>query len=137
MTSLCVKCGAQLSSSWSFCPRCGTTVVSQPSVSTEIEKAPVKYAFSGLLFGLIVTPMCIIVGVMLCLTGLGAFLGVPLIIGGVLAPLLGPIVGIGELRGKCPSCGIELNNIIKSPSFTCHKCGERIVVQNRRFVKAA
>jgi DNA-directed RNA polymerase subunit RPC12/RpoP len=103
----------------------------------EIEKAPAKNAFSGLLFGFIVAPMCVIVGTMLCLTGLGAFLGIPVIIVGILAPLLGPMIGFGELKGKCPACGTELNNVVNAPVFACHGCGERIVVENHKFIKAA
>lgn len=139
MTNLCQKCGSRLSSPWSFCPACGTAISSPPqqSASPEPEKAPVKNGYSGLLFGLIVAPMCLIVGGMLCLTGLGAFLGVPVILVGILAPLLGPMIGIGEPKGKCPWCGTQLDNVVNSPAFACHQCGERIAVENRKFVKAA
>lgn len=140
MTELCTKCGMQISLPWSFCPHCGTAVQSQPHhqpAPAETEKAPAKNAFSGLLFGFIVAPICIIVGTMLCLTGLGVFLGIPVIILGILAPLLGPMIGIGELKGKCPACGIELNNIVNTPVFACYGCGERIAVENHKFIKAA
>ena len=140
MSEICSKCGAQLSSPWHFCPNCGAAIspeTEQPASPAEREKAPVKAAFSGLLFGMIVAPMCIIVGTMLCLTGLGAFLGVPMIIGGVLAPLLGPMIGIGELKGKCPWCGAAVSNIVNAPGFDCHACGNRIEVQDRRFIRAA
>jgi predicted RNA-binding Zn-ribbon protein involved in translation (DUF1610 family) len=96
-----------------------------------------RSAFSGLFLGVIVTPICIIVGTMLCLTGLGAFLGVPIIIGGVLAPILGPMIVIGEPKGKCPWCGTKVSNVFNAASFDCHECGKRIDAQNRRFVKAA
>ena len=138
MSDHCQKCGAQLSSPWSFCSTCGTRVQphTQPSPA-EHERAPVKHAFSGLLFGLIVAPMCIIVGGMLCCTGLGAFLGVPVIIAGIFAPLIGPLLGIGEPRGKCPWCGAELNDIVNSPAFECHACKGKVLLQDRKFVKAA
>lgn len=137
MSNQCQKCGAHLSSPWSFCPTCGTRIqVQEPAISAEHEKAPVKPAFSGLLFGLIVTPMCLIVGGMLCCTGLGAFLGVPVIIAGIFAPLIGPMVGLGEPRGKCPWCGNELSDIVNSPAFECHMCKGRVELQNSKFVKA-
>jgi DNA-directed RNA polymerase subunit RPC12/RpoP len=140
MSEICSKCGAHLSSPWRFCPNCGVTISPevrrQPSPA-EPEKAPVQGAFSGLLFGMIVAPICIIVGTMLCLTGLGAFLGIPMIIAGVLAPLLGPMIGIGELKGKCPWCGSAVSNIVNAPGFDCHVCSKRIAVQDRKFVKAA
>ena len=138
MSNQCQKCGVQLSSPWGFCPTCGTKVKPpEPTLPAEHENAPVKPAFSGLLFGLIVTPMCLIVGGMLCCTVLGAFLGVPVIIAGILAPLIGPMAALGEPRGKCPWCGEELNNIVNSPAFECHKCKGRVELHNKRFVKAA
>jgi hypothetical protein len=137
MSDHCQKCGVQLASPWSFCPTCGTRI--QPHTHpapAETEKAPVKHAFSGLLFGLIVAPMCIIVGGMLCCTGLGAFLGVPVIIAGIFAPLIGPMIGIGEPRGNCPWCGTELNNVVNSPAFDCHVCKGKVLLQNSKFIKA-
>lgn len=141
MSDHCQKCGSQISSPWTFCPTCGTKIQPPEKLApTEIapsEKAPVKHAFTGLLFGLIVAPMCLIVGGMLCCTGLGAFLGVPVIIAGILAPLIGPMAGIGEPRGKCPWCGAELNDIVNSPAFECHVCKGKVELHNRKFVKAA
>jgi len=138
MSDHCQKCGAVLSSPWTFCPACGTKVQPhQQSAQPEHEKAPVKYAFSGLMFGLIVAPMCLIVGGMLCCTGLGAFLGIPVIIAGILAPLIGPMVSMGEPRGKCPWCGTELTDIVSSPAFECHVCKGKVLLQDSKFVKAA
>jgi hypothetical protein len=140
MSELCSKCGAQLSSPWRFCPLCGavaTPQVQRQQAPAETEKAPVKAAYSGLLFGVIVAPMCIIVGTMLCLTGLGAFLGVPMIIAGVLSPLLGPMIGIGEPKGKCPWCGTGISNVFNASGFECHACSKRIAVRDQRFIRAA
>jgi hypothetical protein len=103
----------------------------------ETENTPVQGAFSGLLFGVIATPILIIVGTMLCLTGLGAIAGVPMIIAGIFAPLLGPLFGFGALRGKCPWCGGSVNTIANSKDFGCHACSGRIHVVNQHFEKAA
>jgi DNA-directed RNA polymerase subunit RPC12/RpoP len=73
---------------------------------------------------------------MLCLTGLGAVLGVPMIIGGILAPILGPMICLGEPKGKCPWCGTKVSNVFNASSFDCHECGKRIDAQNRHFIKA-
>ncbi len=140
MSELCSKCGAQLSSPWRFCPLCGAVASSQiqhQEVPAETEKAPVKAAYSGLLFGVIVAPMCIIVGTMLCLTGLGAFLGVPMIIAGVLSPLLGPMIGIGEPKGKCPWCGTGISNVFNASGFECHACSKKIAFRDQRFIRVA
>ncbi|MFP5236289.1 MAG: zinc ribbon domain-containing protein [Acidobacteriota bacterium] len=103
MEPVCPECGEHLDSEWIFCPRCGARVV-QPAEpkheQQEPEPAPVTGAFSGLYFGLVAAPVMVIVGTMLCLTGLGAFLGIPMIIGGILAPLAGPMFGMGAVKGK-------------------------------------
>jgi hypothetical protein len=103
MNDHCKQCGEHLADSWNFCARCGAHVVREIAVEPEKsspEPAPVTGAFSGLAFGLIAAPIMVIVGGMLCLTGLGAFLGVPMIIGGILAPLAGPLFGMGAAKGK-------------------------------------
>jgi len=139
MTDLCSKCGAQLSQPWRFCPLCGAEVPPQADQqpAPEKEKAPMRSAFSGLFFGVIITPMCLIVGTMLCLTGLGAILGIPMIIGGILAPILGPMICLGEPKGECPWCGTRVTNVFNTASFDCHECGKRIDAHNRHFIKAA
>ena len=140
MNGQCSKCGTHLTSPWNFCPNCGATVAHEIHTHPALhhaENAPVQGAFGGLLIGVVAVPILIIVGTMLCLTGLGAFLGVPMIIAGVLAPLLGPMIGIGELKGKCPWCGTEVSNVVNAPGFDCHVCSKRIAVENHRFIKAA
>jgi DNA-directed RNA polymerase subunit RPC12/RpoP len=101
----------------------------------EIEKAPMQGAFGGLLFGALAVPILVVVGTMLCLTGLGAFLGVPLIIGAILAPLVGPLIGFGALRGRCPWCGSQVSSVLNNKAFYCHACSKRIAIQNRHFVR--
>jgi hypothetical protein len=103
MEGQCPSCATHLASLWKFCPQCGAIVPPEshpPAPHVEPEKAPTKGAYSGLLFGAIVAPMAIIVGTLLCLTGLGAIVGVPLIILGIVSPLLGPLIGLGALEKK-------------------------------------
>jgi hypothetical protein len=137
----------QVGKNWNFCAECGarcdvesgTRLKRTPEgpEHLESEKAPVQGAFSGLLFGVIATPILIIVGTLLCLTGLGAIAGIPMIVAGVLAPLMGPVIGFGALRGKCPWCGCSVNTVANSNDFGCHACSGRIHVENRHFLKAA
>ncbi|HXR38170.1 MAG TPA: hypothetical protein VN776_03730 [Terracidiphilus sp.] len=132
-----------LESSWKFCPQCGGAVVHevqelQSKVEPEApEKSPAPGAFGGLLFGMLAVPILVIVGTMLCLTGLGAILGVPMIIVAVFAPLLGPMLGMGALKGKCPWCGIAVSSVANTKDFDCHGCGKRIAIKHREFVAAA
>jgi DNA-directed RNA polymerase subunit RPC12/RpoP len=85
---------------------------------------------------MLAVPILAIVGTMLCLTGLGAILGIPMILLAFLAPLLGPMVGLGALRGKCPWCAIQVSSVANTKDFNCHGCGQRIAIRHREFVRA-
>ncbi len=137
MDAVCRNCETHLGSSWKFCPNCGAIAPHEPHKPAETQKAPVKASFSGLLFGVLAAPVMIIVGVMLCLTGLGAILGIPMIIGGVLAPLAGPMIGFGAIKGKCPLCSAPVSSIPGVESFHCEACHRQIAVCNEKFVTAA
>jgi hypothetical protein len=139
MSTLCSGCGRQLDPNWKFCAECGSHLSHEPEKPSHLksEKAPVQGPFGGLLLGVIATPILIIVGTLLCLTGLGAIAGVPMIIAGVFAPLLGPVFGFAALRGKCPWCGSSVNTVANSEDFGCHACSRRIHVVNQHFEKAA
>jgi len=141
MTSQCVKCATQMDPRWSYCPRCGATnpdVAGHGAEPRKHEPSPVRNAFGGLFLGVIIAPVCIIFGGMLCLTGLGAFLGVPIIILGILAPLLGPILGFSEIKGNCPWCGTKINSIFNhTQDFPCPNCGKEIAIHNKELEKAA
>jgi len=133
---------------WKFCPECGALntrpaieaeVVGQPEIQIEAiehEKAPVKGAFGGLLYGMLAMPILIIVGTMLCLTGLGAILGIPMILVAVLSPLAGPMLGLGTVTGKCPWCGSSVSGMENAKDFSCLSCSQRIAIRHREFVKA-
>jgi predicted amidophosphoribosyltransferase len=136
MDQHCLKCDAHLASPWKFCPNCGAAATHELHKPAESEKAPLQGPFSGLLFGVLAAPVMIIVGTMLCLTGLGAFLGVPMIIGGVLAPLAGPMIGFGAVKGKCPCCDAPVSSIPGVESFHCEACHQRIAVRDEKFVTA-
>ncbi len=138
MEGLCPKCGAHLTSSFLICPGCGKAVTElTPRETLPAEKAPAKQAFSGLLLGAIAGPAMIVTGAMLCLTGLGVFLGAPLIVGGVIAPLVGPMVGMNSLRGNCPWCGAGVSSLNAKGSFECEACRKRVAVKDHKFVQAA
>ena len=144
MEGLCSKCGVKLESPWKFCPYCGIEGAQPIQVHeaqheaepAESEKAPARGAFAGLLFGMLAVPILVIVGTMLCLTGLGAILGIPMILAAVFAPLMGPMIGLGALKGKCPSCGVSVSSVANAKDFDCHSCGKRIAVKHREFVTA-
>ena len=141
MNSTCQKCAAHLEKAWNFCPHCGATNAREIDRTAnghiEHEKPPVKGAFGGLLLGIVAAPVLIIYGGMICLTGLGVFLGVPMIIAGVCAPLLGSLMGINALKGKCPWCGAAVGSVALFDRFSCPACSKRIVVRKSELVRAA
>jgi hypothetical protein len=84
--------------------------------------------FGGLLLGLVTAPALIIFGTLLCLTGLGAILGVPLILAGVLAPLAGPMFGLGERKVRCPWCNTSEVTIADGKPHFCPRCEREFAV---------
>jgi hypothetical protein len=104
MSDQCLKCGAHLEEEWVYCAGCGAKI-EEPTAEIapaghEHEPAPVTGAFSGALFGLIAVPIGLVVGIMLCLTGWGIFIGIPVILLALVAPLAGPLVGLGAAKDK-------------------------------------
>jgi uncharacterized Zn finger protein (UPF0148 family) len=140
MTGHCAKCNAALSADWRFCPMCGAVGMESEHgepPTREKERSPEKGAFSGLLMGVIVVPMLLIVGTLLCLTGLGAILGVPMIVAGILAPLVGPLIGMRSHQTHCPYCGTSLSNLESSRPATCPVCNQKVTMNRGRLEKAA
>jgi hypothetical protein len=45
--------------------------------------------------------------------------------------------GIGAMHGACPLCGIRIHSIITVPEFYCHGCSKPIVIEKRKFLRAA
>lgn len=135
----CSKCGAQLDTQWKFCPHCGGSMsgTAKRDEHEAPEKNPAPGAFGGLLLGVLAVPILVIVGGMLCLTGLGAILGIPMIVAAVLAPLLGPMFGMRAHRGKCPWCGTEVTDLNDTESRECPVCDRRFSLKDREIRKAA
>ena len=140
MDGHCTKCEAALSSSCKFCPMCGATSMQAPLAPVELDeerRAPTEGAYAGLLFGLLAVPLLLIVGTMLCLTGLGAILGIPMILAAILAPIMAPLFGMMSHKGKCPSCGASLSNMENGHKSTCPVCNHSFAVKHGLFTKAA
>ena len=139
MDANCSRCGKQVSKLWSFCPHCAAAIAPVSQVHRERpapEHVPARSAFSGLYIGLIASPILVIVGTMLCLTGLGAFLGVPMIIAAVFAPLAGPMLGMGERKVRCPSCQTRMFSIPNAKGHECPVCNKKFAVEEHGLVQA-
>lgn len=136
MDAQCSKCRMALKSQWGFCPKCGKAVAQEHVMPPEEEHVPARGAFGGLLYGLIAAPILIIAGVMLCMTGWGLFLGVPMMVLGVLAPLAGPLFGMAEHAGKCPACGTLMITNSDGLAHDCPTCNQRFAIGPHGVVSA-
>jgi DNA-directed RNA polymerase subunit RPC12/RpoP len=127
----------QLAMPWSFCPHCGAAISHQ--IHKQAPPAPAEHTsapggFGGLLFGVLLAPVLIIVGVLISLTGLGAILGIPMIIAGVVAPLAGPLLGLNAHQGKCPGCGTAVSTMAGADSYDCPTCNRKFAVLHKEAV---
>lgn len=140
MNAHCTKCGTLVERSWTFCPECGVAVMREHGVHAEHgepEKSSVPGAFGGLLFGLITAPALIIAGTLLCLTGLGAFLGVPLLIAAMLMPIAGPLFGMGEHSVRCPYCHTREITVADGRMHSCPNCEKEFALGEHHQVAKA
>jgi hypothetical protein len=116
------------STQWSFCPHCGMAVAHEAPKPLEHAHHPARGAFGGLAYGLIAAPILIIAGMMICLTGWGIFLGIPVVILGVLAPLAGPLFGMSEHTAQCPECGTKVVTLADGKMHACPACSAQFGV---------
>ena len=140
MNAPCTKCGTPLEMSWTFCPKCGLAAAHEtPAHATlaEHQKSSVPGAFGGLLFGVITAPVLLIFGTLLCLTGLGAILGIPMIIAALIAPLAGPLIGMGEHRARCPYCHTREITVADNQLHHCPNCDKEFALGDHHLVAKA
>ncbi len=141
MNAQCSKCGTQLALPWSFCPQCGLAVTHESQASAalpaEHKKSSMPGAFGGLFVGVVMAPVLIIFGALLCLTGLGAILGIPMIIAGLVSPLAGPLMGMKEHQGKCPCCGTHVVSVTDGQPHYCPSCDSEFELIDHPMAKAS
>lgn len=128
MNAQCSHCSAEIEAGWKFCPHCGEAAPHAAHVTPEEERHPARGAFGGLLYGLIAAPILIIAGVMICLTGWGIFLGIPVIVMGVVAPLAGPLFGMSEHAARCPQCGMKIVTVADGQVHACPACSGQFAI---------
>jgi hypothetical protein len=93
--------------------------------NTKIKNAP----FLGLLSGVGTGIFMIAIGIVLSLTGIGAIIGIPLILMGLVAPFIGPLM----TKGRCPYCGNFIISSMGSRGVKCRVCKKRSVVSGGEF----
>lgn len=103
---------------------------------TETESAKASGAAVGCMGGLAGSGCLLVLGGLLSATGIGAIIGVPMILAGLLLPFIGPILGFNSIKGPCPYCGYSVQALPTDPGLNCPACKQRIVVREKRFFKA-
>ncbi len=100
---------------------------SGPTRETETTGAKAQ----GFAFSLATSGCLFMVGVLLTATGVGAIIGLPMIIAAFLAPFL----GFTWIKGACPYCGSQVSTMGTQKGVTCPACKKRIVIRNKKFIR--
>jgi DNA-directed RNA polymerase subunit RPC12/RpoP len=103
---------------------------------TEARPAAAEGSAAGCASGFLMAG-CILPGALLCFTGVGAIIGVPMIILGLMGPIMGPLMGTGAKAGPCPWCGTRAMTPLSAfpkPGFDCPACKKRIIVRGNKFI---
>lgn len=87
---------------------------------SKVKKLGVKGALG---FSVLAGFWMVVIGAGLSLTVILAIIGVPLIIAGLLAPLIGPMIYKNAYRVRCGACNVWIV-LMKSNEYTkvCRKC---------------
>jgi hypothetical protein len=131
---ICNRCRMPASPGSRYCTYCGTATLTGSSGA-----ANVKGAFAGMAAGTVVAMVFMGFGALMCLTGIGAIIGVPFILIGLIMPMIGGAKGlttkpIQRFVGSCPWCGYRATGC--APGFNCPSCAHRIMVRGNVFSKA-
>ena len=131
----CRECSKEISVEATVCPNCGAPNPHGDSGPERAEPKGVKAKgdkLAGVAASTWIGLGCLIpAGVVLTLTGIGAIIGVPLIIAGIIAP----IVGLASIKGSCPYCGATLRTMKTSQGVTCGACKKRVVLRDGCFYR--
>lgn len=139
----CPDCGKQISDRAAACPNCGAPPVADESattpqlvqqVVTPTESAKLEGVVIGTASGCLTSVLLFVGGGLLCATGIGALIGVPMIIGAILAPIVGPLLGLAHKKGRCPNCQGEVSVAPGERGTTCGSCKRRIVYRDGKLL---
>jgi DNA-directed RNA polymerase subunit RPC12/RpoP len=156
----CVKCGTQVPDGGVFCCKCGSPVNDQlpePATShnevkqiqapgeisettkTEAKSVKVQGGIFGLISGAVFGIGCLVpVGIVLCITGIGAIIGIPIVIVGLIFPIIQFLNGMATIKGNCPWCQTSVTCTSadrQQGGVTCPACKKRIVIKDKTLIK--
>lgn len=135
----CPFCAEEIKQEAIFCKHCKSYLINLPEqnsvVSTQSSGAKTVGVASGCLAGLGCGIWLIFFGIILSATGIGAIIGIPMILIGILMPVLAPIMGLTAIKGKCPYCGNNITSSSTAQGLNCKACNNRVVIKGKKFVK--
>lgn len=89
--------------------------------------------FMGLGATIAVGLMLIVIGILLSITVIGAVIGVPLIVIGLLQIVLSPLAGALIAFKRCPYCNHRVLLLIGQKGVKCGTCKKRLIVRDKRL----
>lgn len=100
------------------------------------------FTLGGPVYAIVIGGLCVVFGMLLTITVVGAIIGIPMIIGGIIAifvlpfisPFLGLGVGLSSKKGACPVCQNRLRLTSWQKAITCSACKSRLLVRNKQLI---
>jgi len=102
---------------------------------TETRSAKLEGVGLGFVGGVMIGAVFVVVGALLSFTGIGACIGIPMIIVGVVMPFVGPLMRLNNIKGKCPYCRCDVSSLSTDPGVTCPACKRRIIIRDKKFFR--
>ncbi len=69
-----------------------------------------------------------VIGILLCFTGIGAIIGVPLILASIVLPFVN--LGNASIVGNCPYCRHQTTEVKYDVGHTYKACWQMIIIRN-------
>jgi DNA-directed RNA polymerase subunit RPC12/RpoP len=88
----------------------------------------------GGVVGLFLGLLMIVIGILLCLTIIGAIIGIPMILAGVVMPFGIALGALGLRNQKCPYCQNKVAVGLGMKALTCRYCKKRLLVKDKELV---